>query len=122
MVVDQLHPLFLAVSFKVPSFLVEFITLIIKVDNSWIFSFYIFLCIFNFYTILHQSDFSLLDVYFLRTICLATMMNSLVQATRGQTTELFFIVREYEEQRNNLGASASSWTIKYCKVCMCLLL
>lgn len=56
MVVDQLHPLFLAVSFKVPSFLVEFITLIIK-------------------------------------------------ATRGQTTELFFIVREYEKQRKNLGTS-----------------
>lgn len=66
MVVDQLHPLFLAVSFKVPSFLVEFITLIIK-------------------------------------------------ATRGQTTELFFIVREYEKQRKNLGTSVSSWTIKYCK-------
>jgi hypothetical protein len=44
MVVDQLHPLILAVSFKVPTFLVEFITLIIKVDNSWILSFYIFLC------------------------------------------------------------------------------
>jgi hypothetical protein len=43
-VVDQLHPLILAVSFKVPTFLVEFITLIIKVDNRWILSFYIFLC------------------------------------------------------------------------------
>jgi hypothetical protein len=122
MVVDQFHPLFLAVSFKVLSFLVEFITLIIKVHNSWILSFYIFLCIFNFYTVLHQRDFYLLDVLFLRTICLATMMNSLVQATRGQTTKLFYIVREYEKQRKNLGASASSWTIKYYKVCMCLLL
>jgi E3 ubiquitin-protein ligase DOA10 len=62
MVVDQLHPLILAISFKVPSFLVEFIAPIIKVDNSWMLYFYIFLCIFNFYTILHQRDFPLLNM------------------------------------------------------------
>jgi hypothetical protein len=102
--------------------LVEFITPIIKVDNSWMLYFYIFLCIFNFYIILHQRDFPLLDVYFLQTICLATMMNSLVQATRGQSMKSFYIVLEYEEERRkNLGASASLWTIKYYKVCMCLL-
>ena len=48
-------------------------------------------------------------------------LDSLVQATRGKTTKSFYTMPEYEEWRTNLGASASSWTIKYYKVWLSLL-
>jgi hypothetical protein len=121
MVVDQLHPLILAVSFKFPSFLVEFITLIIKVDNNWILSFYIFLCFQLLYHLAPKGFSHARRVIFSNNL-FGYHDDSLVQATRGQTTKLFYIVPEYEERRKNLGASASSWTIKYYKVCMYLLL
>ncbi|AQK54494.1 DNA topoisomerase 2 [Zea mays] len=46
---------------------------------------------------------------------LVEFITPIIKATRGQTTKSFYTLPEYEEWRNNLGASASSWTIKYYK-------
>ncbi|AQK73818.1 DNA topoisomerase 2, partial [Zea mays] len=46
---------------------------------------------------------------------LVEFITPIIKATRGQTTKSFYTMPEYEEWRKNLGASASSWTIKYYK-------
>jgi len=46
---------------------------------------------------------------------LVEFVTPIIKATRGKTTISFYTMPEYEEWRTNLGASASSWTIKYYK-------
>ncbi|CAD6242835.1 unnamed protein product [Miscanthus lutarioriparius] len=46
---------------------------------------------------------------------LVEFVTPIIKATKGKTTKSFYTMPEYEEWRTNLGASASSWTIKYYK-------
>ncbi|RLN08265.1 DNA topoisomerase 2 isoform X2 [Panicum miliaceum] len=39
----------------------------------------------------------------------------IIKATKNKTTKSFYTIPEYEDWKRNLGASASSWTIKYYK-------